>query len=179
MTRHAGCARGRRPASVAAQAQALADATHRLHPGDVVCADRGARLETLLGSCVALVFTDPRRTVGAMCHVVHARPALSAASQSTAHGDAALHRMFALLRAKGIEPRLCEAWVFGGGNMFPNLVGADAQQGNVGATNSLWAMDRMDELGVKVLGRDLGGNVYRRLGWTVGPEEPQVRAVPL
>ena len=38
---------------------------HTLHPGDVVCAERGDRMETLLGSCVAVVLTDPRRTVGA------------------------------------------------------------------------------------------------------------------
>lgn len=153
------------------------DDVHTLHPGDVVCADRGARMETLLGSCVAVVLTDPRRTVGAMCHIVHARPATHGAHSSTAHGDAALHRMFGLLRAKGIEPRLCEAWVVGGGNMFPNLVGPDTH--HVGANNALWAMDRLDELGVHVLGRDLGGSVYRRLGWTVGPGDPQVTAVPL
>ena len=171
MKRHKACAPLRpRPA---------VEAAHTLHPGDVVCAGRGSRLETLLGSCVALVFTDPRRTVGAMCHVVHARPALNTQRQSTAHGDAALHRMCALLRDQGIEPRLCEAWVYGGGNMFPSLVGPEARQGNIGATNTLWAMDRLQAMGVKVLGQDLGGNVYRRLSWTVGSEAPQVTSVPL
>lgn len=43
-----------------------------LHPGDVACVDRGERLDTLLGSCVAILLTDPQRSVGAMCHVVHA-----------------------------------------------------------------------------------------------------------
>ena len=37
-----------------------------LNPGDVAVGQRGDRLETLLGSCVAIVLTDPRRTIGAM-----------------------------------------------------------------------------------------------------------------
>jgi chemotaxis protein CheD len=45
---------------------------YTLHPGDVACGERGDRLETLLGSCVAIILTDPRRTIGAMCHIVHA-----------------------------------------------------------------------------------------------------------
>ena len=55
---------------------------HTLHPGDLAFATRGERLDTLLGSCVAIVLTDPRRTVGVMCHIVHARSAPRAAAQS-------------------------------------------------------------------------------------------------
>ena len=55
---------------------------HVLHPGDVACGERGERFETLLGSCVAIVLTDPRRTIGAMCHIVHAMPARSPSSWS-------------------------------------------------------------------------------------------------
>ena len=41
--------------------------THVLHPGDVVCVERGERVETLLGSCVAVVLTDARRSIAAVC----------------------------------------------------------------------------------------------------------------
>ncbi len=150
-----------------------------LHPGDVQCVDRGHRMETLLGSCVALILTDPRRTVGAMCHVVHAKPPLAGLHASTAHGDAALAHLSAMLRARGIEPRLCEAWVFGGGNMFPHLVGAQVNEGNVGAANAAWALDRLGSLGLTLLGHDLGGNGYRRVGWTVGAGAPEVTTVPI
>lgn len=150
---------------------------HTLHPGDVACVDAGDRMETLLGSCVALVLTDPRRTVGAMCHVVHARPAPFGAPTPSAHGDAALALMSARLRARGIEPRLCQAWVYGGGNMFPQRVGASAAEGNVGAANASWALHALSNLGIQVLGSELGGNVYRKLRWTVGPGAPEFEAV--
>ena len=42
-----------------------------LMPGDVAIGQAGDQFKTLLGSCVSVVLTDPRRTVGAMCHIVH------------------------------------------------------------------------------------------------------------
>ena len=144
-----------------------------LHPGDVALAGRGERLETLLGSCVAIVLTDPRRTLGAMCHIVHSKPATSGAVLSAAYADVALDRMYTLLRSRAIEPRLCEAYVYGGGNMFPALFA----HGHVGDDNAQWALEALAHDGVPVLFHDLGGNTYRRLSWVVGPDTPQVTAV--
>jgi chemotaxis protein CheD len=146
---------------------------HTLHPGDVACGERGDRLETLLGSCVAIVLTDPRRTVGVMCHIVHSRPALSGDGRAAAHADAARRSMHQKLTARGITPSLCEAYVYGGGNMFPALV----KQSHVGDDNARWALDALARDGVKVLFHDVGGSVYRRLSWTVGTDMPQVTAV--
>jgi chemotaxis protein CheD len=161
-----------------ASARPSAAQVRTLHPGDVACVDRDHRLETLLGSCVSIILADPRRTVGAMCHVVHARPPVAGVACTTAHGDSALARMSAMLRAKGIEPRLCQAWIYGGGNMFPGRIGTSAAQGNVGAANAAWAVQALAAAGIHVLGGELGGNAYRRLRWTVGPGEPELEAVP-
>jgi len=150
-------------------------ALHTLHPGDVACGTRGDRLETLLGSCVSIVLTDPRRTVGAMCHVVHAqRPAGNGASTG-AHGPEALSRMFTALRAHGIDPLQCEAYVYGGGNMFPDLF----PQTHVGDHNVRWALEALAGQGVPVVADDVGGCGYRRLSWTVGPAAPRITTVPV
>ena len=146
--------------------------THLLHPGDVVCAERGDRLETLLGSCVAVILTDPRRTVGAMCHIVHPG---GQARGDTAFGEAALLKMRALLMARAISPDLCHAWVLGGGNMFPGRY----DHAHVGQANAHWAMHALQERGVSVIGHDLGGNRYRRVSWTVGDDVPQVSAMEM
>ncbi len=144
-----------------------------LHPGDVVVGTRGDRFETLLGSCVAVILADPRRTVGAMCHIVHASDGIHPSADDTSRAGPALARMFQLLRALGIEPRLCEAGVYGGGNMFPRL----AQGTHVGDRNAIWVLDALADAGVNVIAQDLGGLGYRRLGWTVGPEAPEVISV--
>jgi chemotaxis protein CheD len=145
---------------------------HTLHPGDVARGERGDRLVTLLGSCIAVVMTDPRRTIGVMCHIVHCTDR-TASPRDTSWGDVALIRLYQLLRERGIEPRMCEAYVYGGGNMFPSLVGAS----NVGSNNALWVLEALDKDGVNVVFSDVGGCAYRRLSWIVGSDVPVVVAV--
>lgn len=147
----------------------------KLRPGDVAIAKRGDRLETLLGSCVAIILTDQRRTVGVMCHIVHCKPLppLTAACNACAYADAALPAMYGLLRSRGFEPQLCEAYVYGGGNMFPDQY----SQSHVGDDNACWVLDALSRDGIHILHQDLGGSVYRRLSWTVGHEPPGIIAV--
>jgi chemotaxis protein CheD len=144
-----------------------------LHPGDVALAERGERLATLLGSCVSIVLTDPLRTLGVMCHIVHAKSPSSGAASSTAFADAALARMYDLLRSRRVDPHRCEAYVYGGGNMFPDLFART----HIGQKNAQWALDALSHDGIPVLHHDLCGNAYRRLSWVVGPEMPRVIAV--
>ncbi|MGC3980665.1 MAG: chemotaxis protein CheD [Steroidobacteraceae bacterium] len=146
---------------------------HTLHPGDVVCAERGARLETLLGSCVSIVMTDKRRTIGAMCHIVHVNPNKETVNINGTCGEGAIALLYAALRQRSLNPQMCEAYVYGGGNMFPKLF----KQAHVGENNSRWALQRLSSDGVRVLFHDLGGTAYRRLTWTVGDEAPRVQAV--
>lgn len=150
--------------------QAAAGDVHVLHPGDVVCAERGARFETLLGSCIAIVLTDPRRTVGAMCHIVHSSPVPQGRTGNAAYADEALHAMYRQLHTRGIVPRLCEAYVYGGANMFPNLV----TESHVGERNARWALQALAYDGVRLLAHDVGGQRYRKLSWVVGPQAPQL-----
>lgn len=162
-----------RDATAAAPPSAQRPGVHVLHPGDVALAERGGGLETLLGSCIAVVLTDPRRTVGVMCHIVHSGPPKPSVQRSAAHADVAFARMFALLRGRGLDPAMCEAYVYGGGNMFPELFTG----GHVGASNTCWAMDALASAGVKVVQHDTGGRAYRRLAWTVGSSAPVVTSV--
>ena len=144
-----------------------------LHPGDVACGTRGDLLETLLGSCVAVVLTDPRRTVGVMCHIVHTGERRNDAARDGSFGDTAFELMYDMLRERGIEPRLCEAYVYGGGNMFPGLFAG----GHIGLSNARWTLNALMQGGIRVLHQELGGNSYRQLSWVVGAQPPSVVAV--
>lgn len=140
--------------------------THVLHPGDVICVERGERVETLLGSCVAIVLTDARRSVAAVCHLVH--PGHGA---TPAHGAVALETMARLLSDRGFSASQCQAFVYGGGNMFPSLY---RNGRHVGLSNVRWTFTELAELGAPVLAQDVGGEGYRRFAWTVGPGAPEV-----
>jgi len=144
-----------------------------LMPGDVALGPAGAQFKTLLGSCVSVILTDPRRTLGSMCHIVHVGTPNAENRHNTAYGVAAMHTMFTELRAKGINPRMCEAYVYGGGNMFPQLF----RDKHVGSSNVDWVMQYLETHGVPVVDQCLGGTGYRKVSWTVGQQDPVVETV--
>ena len=144
-----------------------------LMPGDVALGLAGARFKTLLGSCVSVILTDPRRTVGVMCHIVHVGHPNAANVHNTAYGLVAMDEMFHRLRRLGVTPRMCEAYVYGGGNMFPQF----SARRHVGTSNVDWVLDYLDEHAIPVLNQCLGGHGYRKVSWIVGVAEPVVEIV--
>ncbi len=147
-------------------------AVYRVHPGEVAFAEQGEQLDTLLGSCVSVILTDSRRTFGAMCHIVHASESVKPV-QCCSHGPQALDALDEMLIARGITPSKCVAYVYGGGNMFPGHY----SRRHVGEVNATWVLDALAERQIAVIHEDLGGGVYRRLRWTVGPDEPEATSV--
>lgn len=144
-----------------------------LMPGDVALATKGEQLKTLLGSCVSVILTDPRRTVATMSHIVHVGTPNAGNQYNTAYGSVSMQEMFGMLRSKGVNPAMCEAYVFGGGNMFPQIFNAR----NVGASNAEWVLGYLQAQGIVVVDQCLGGNGYRKVSWTVGMQEPLVETV--
>lgn len=141
-----------------------------LMPGDVVLATAGESVKTLLGSCVSVILTDPRRTVAAMCHIVHVGRPNAGNALNTAFGIVAMADMYKKLQSCGVSPPMCEAYVFGGGNMFPQLF----QGTHVGVTNANWVLDYLHDQGITVVDQDVGGAGYRKVSWSVGTAEPVV-----
>jgi chemotaxis protein CheD len=144
-----------------------------LMPGDVALGLAGDAFKTLLGSCICVVLTDPRRTVGALCHIVHVGTPNANNVGNTAYGVVAMERMFSFLRSKGVNPVMCEAFVYGGGNMFPQFFSAR----HVGGTNAEWVLDFLHDHGIPVVEQETGGTGYRKLTWSVGPQDPLVETV--
>lgn len=144
-----------------------------LMPGDVAVADADEYLKTLLGSCVSVILTDPRRTVAAMSHIVHVGRPNAANANDTSYGSVAMRDMYAHLRAKGVNPVMCHAYVYGGGNMFPQFFSAK----HVGASNIDWVLNFLREQEIFVADQSLGGTGYRKVSWTVGVVGPLVETI--
>lgn len=144
-----------------------------LKPGDVALRYAGESMRTLLGSCVTVILTDPRRTVGTMCHIVHVGQPDAANLHNTAFGSVAMSDMCTRLLAVGAVPHLCQAYVLGGGHMFSQW----SDGAHVGANNADWVLVYLQAHGIPVLQKWLGGTGYRKVSWTVGPDEPVVETV--
>ena len=141
-----------------------------LLPGDWVVGSLGDQFRTLLGSCISVILTDPRRTVGAMCHIVHVGPAPVDDPDNTAYALPALEAMFAGLQRMGINPRMCEAYLYGGGNMFPELF----RTRHVGTSNADWVRSFLQHQGIPIRDEQVGGCGYRKISWAVGSHLPLV-----
>lgn len=144
-----------------------------LMPGDVALGLAGDQLKTLLGSCVSVILTDPRRTVGVMCHIVHVGRPNHVNLHNTAYGEVAMQDLFDRLIKIGIPPTRCHAYVYGGGNMFPQMFTTT----HVGANNARWVMDFLHDHNITVVDESLGGAGYRKVAWTVGRELPVVETI--
>jgi chemotaxis protein CheD len=105
-----------------------------------------------------------------MCHIVHASKPNTSNTRNTAFAEPAFKELFARLLSLGINPTLCHAYVFGGGNMFPHLF----TEHHVGARNIEWVLNFLANKAIPVVGQSLGGNGYRVVTWTVGLTEPSV-----
>jgi chemotaxis protein CheD len=108
-----------------------------------------------------------------MCHIVHVGQPNAANAGNTAYGICALEDMFKRLHHVGVQPRLCQAYVFGGGNMFPQLFNAN----HVGSNNVSWVLHQLHHHAIQVVEQCLGGTGYRKVSWTVGPAAPVVEVV--
>ena len=144
-----------------------------LLPGELAVGALGDQFRTLLGSCIAVILTDPRRTVGAMCHIVHVGSPSQGEPDNTAYAQPAMDELFARLRRMGINPEMCQAFIYGGGNMFPELF----RNQHVGASNADWVREFLHQHGIVVLDEQIGGNGYRKVAWTVGAHMPIVEFI--
>ena len=147
---------------------------YEILPGDVALGYSGDEFKVLLGSCISVILTDPKRSVATVCHVVHAGRSRTRPPTDAAWGDVAWAWMCAALERRGFNPRACVAYVSGGGNMFPHL----QIEKPVGDRNIAWADGVLAEAGVPIAYRSVGGDGYRVLSWTVGPDHPEVQFVP-
>jgi chemotaxis protein CheD len=125
--------------------------------GQVAIAQKPATLSAVLGSCVGVVLYHPRLHIGALCHVVlpesSGRPGIA-----TKFADSAIPHMLGLLEKYVAFPSGMVAKLAGGSCMFGN--GGPLQ---IGEANIKAASKALEDAGISIVGRDLGGTSGRRI----------------
>ena len=129
----------------------LEDGALILNPGDYACSDKAA-IKTLLGSCVAVAYWDPRLRIGSMNHFL--LPELKGAQ---AEDDKALAGAFAMekalnmLLARGSRKSSIVAKAFGAGSM------AGSDYFGIGQKNAQFARRWLESEGIALAASDFGG----------------------
>lgn len=151
-----------------------------LMPGEWFVADSAYQIRTVLGSCVSITLWHPRVRIGGMCHFL--LPTRGSASPAPVeldghYGDEALELMCRELRANGVEPRQCEAKIFGGGHMFPGRIKVDSN--HVGRRNGEAARELLAQHGIGVVTESLFGVGHRQIIFDVSKGDVWARQVKL
>ena len=122
-----------------------------LNPGDYACSDKAA-IKTLLGSCVAVAYWDPRLKIGAMNHFL--LPELKGAQSEddkALAGAFAMEKALNMLLARGSQKSSIVAKAFGAGSM----TGSDYF--GIGQKNAQFARSWLERERIALAASDFGG----------------------
>ncbi|MES2257707.1 MAG: chemotaxis protein CheD [Pseudomonadota bacterium] len=146
-----------------------------LLPGEYFVGDARHRIRTLLGSCVAIALWQPQRRVGALSHFLLPRCAAAHAGLDGHYGEEALTLMLRLLHQRGIGAHQCQAKVFGGGIMFPDL---EHDPDCIGRQNVDAALNLLHGHGIPVVSQSVLGLGHRQIVFHVRSGDIWVRRGP-
>ncbi|UXY16332.1 chemotaxis protein CheD [Chitiniphilus purpureus] len=144
-----------------------------LNPGELYFGEGPAQIETLLGSCVAIVLRHPRRILGGVCHFLlperHART--SGTPLDGRYGAEAMQLLLLQARRHGCVAGEFEAKLFGGARALDVGWRGDT----VGEHNARFARQLLHRYGIALRCSDLGGTGYRYLRVDLARGEVWVR----
>lgn len=127
-----------------------------LHAGQVHAAAEPTSMVTVLGSCVAVCLCDRQAGIGGMNHFL--LPHTTVREQSARFGAFAMPNLIEQVLKQGAHPGRIEAKVFGGANVVEAFKGR-----SLGNENVALALQALEQAGVPVLERDVGGRSGRKL----------------
>lgn len=134
-----------------------------LHPCDLWFGSGQIRLRTVLGSCVAITLWHPRLRLGGMCHyMISGAPDPRKHRPDDCYADSAMEVLEMRIRARNLDPREFEAKLFGGGQMFPWIIGG-ATGAQIQARNIAAGRDLAHHHGHRVVAEHVGGDGHRQL----------------
>jgi chemotaxis protein CheD len=125
--------------------------------GQAVVTRDPARLTSILGSCVAITMYAPKLQLGMLSHVVLPNANGSVAVPAK-FADTAVPYMISVLRDRGAKPSDLVAKVAGGACMF-----GGGRFMDIGEHNARVAIAELEAAHIPIIGRDIGGNVGRRI----------------
>lgn len=153
---------------------ATASAGIYLAPGEFHFGGNGARIHTLLGSCVAITLWHPVLRCGGMCHfLLPGRNDATREALDGRYGDEAVRLFLRETDRLNTTPGEYQAKLFGGGNMFYDLMGGGAV--TVGQRNIEAARVLLRVAGFALQEEDVGGSGYRKIIFDLGDGSVWVR----
>jgi chemotaxis protein CheD len=139
--------------------------THYLHPANLFASAEGHLVTTVLGTCIAVCLWDRLLRIGGINHYM--LPLWNGAGLSSPKfGNVAMVRLIEKMEQLGSRRSNLVAKVFGGkasGNEHALL--------NIGARNTELAEVMLNEAGIEIVARSVGGPFGRKLTFNTATSE--------
>ncbi len=130
-----------------------------------------ARFSTVLGSCISVCLHDPVTGLGGMNHFLLA----AGRGEDSGHirfGVNAMEKLINEMLKAGASRARLQAKLFGGARMSANLA-------DIGSANAVFAESFLQDEGIPVLSKSVGGNSARRLVFTPSTCHAKMLFVPI
>lgn len=114
-----------------------------------------------LGSCVGIVLFDPFNRVGGMAHAMLPKHRPGRDDNQAKYVDTAIDKILAEMEAMGSNKINIVAKLAGGAQMFPDVDRENSQL--IGSRNIAAAEEYLQQLGIPIIARDIGGHSGRTL----------------
>lgn len=139
-----------------------------LQTGDCFLGVKPTRIQTVLGSCVAVTMHSRKSGIGAICHAfmpesVDAPRQMLREPQPCRFVDTALDHMLSGLHRLGVDIGRLEIKVFGGASGLGGGKGTSMGQYNIGKRNVDSVTMRLKNRGLRVIKQDVGGSSGRKV----------------
>ena len=151
-------------------------------PGEYTASGEDVIIQTILGSCVAVVLFDRTTGIGGMNHFMLAEPlrkdttAVEALTQTESgkYGVNAMELLVNAMLKSGAQRRQLRAKLFGGGSVFASEHGITAR---IPASNIQLAKTFLKNESITIDSEDTGGNRGRKVLFMVKTTEVLVKLV--
>jgi chemotaxis protein CheD len=128
---------------------------HHLYPSALFASETPHHVHTVLGSCVAVCLWDPVREIGGINHYM--LPLWNGTGLATPrYGNIAIVKLIEQLESLGCKKSHMEAKVFGGAVVLS--ISNDSSFSKIGERNIEIADSTLQELGIPVVARRVGGH---------------------
>lgn len=132
--------------------------THYLYPAALIVEKKPFLINTLLGSCVAVVLFDNINKVAGMNHYM--LPLWNGKDMpSPKYGNIAIEKLLQGMLNKGARKEFIVAKVFGGGEVIDNM----NMHFQIGKRNIELAFEKLKELEIKIVAQSVGGKLGRKI----------------
>ncbi len=130
--------------------------------GEIMVAESPNLLRAVgIGSCIAVALYDRDTTIGSLAHIM--LPCIEEShnkSHPARFSDVAIGIMIGEIKERGARIQNVRAKIFGGANMFPEIISSDSTM-DIGKRNISAVREELEKHNIEIIAEEVGDHIGR------------------